>query len=150
MWSTLTPNRSPLIGYPHPVSTKLLERKFNSLFRLARDQIVARDNARAGVPAQKRVVVAGRTNCFSFLKPTHRFAKKIVSLKSAIRCVLAKFRFPATLRYDPGIIRAVVLRFHSRKKLFRLGVADRVAFFESIRQREQQGDDRLLVFGIGF
>src|SRR5437763_7842377 len=141
MWSTLTPSRSPLIGYSQ--STKLLKRKFNSFFRLARHQIVSRDNPGTGVPAQKRVIVVGRTNGLGFFEPTHCFAKKIVSLKPAIGRVLSKFRFPATLRHDPGIISPLVFRFHSRKELFRLGVADRVAFFESVRQREQQRDDRL-------
>src|SRR5262249_5326475 len=127
---------------------QLFERELDSFLRLARDQIVALDDPGAGVPAQESVVVAGRTNRFRFLEPIHRFAQKIISLKPAIRRVRAKFCLSPTLGHDPGVIKPVVIRFHSRKELFRLGVADGVAFFESIGEREQKYDDRLLILAL--
>jgi hypothetical protein len=39
----------------------LLQREFDSLFFLARNEIVSLDNAGTSVPAKERIVVAGRT-----------------------------------------------------------------------------------------
>src|SRR5581483_10610868 len=76
------------------------------------------------------------------------FAQKIVRLETTVGRVLPQLRFAAALRPNPAVIGAFVFAFDARAQLFRLRVADAVTFFETIGQREQQGDDGLLVFGI--
>src|SRR5438552_17015195 len=64
---------------------QLFQRKFDWLFFLARDEIVSRDDPRAGIPSQDRIVVTGRANRLSFFEPTPCLAQKIRRLKPAIR-----------------------------------------------------------------
>ena len=55
--------------------TGLLERQLYAFFFHAGHKFVLRNNSRTRVPAQQGVVVTGRTDCFGFFKPAHRFAK---------------------------------------------------------------------------
>jgi hypothetical protein len=61
---------------------------------------------------------------------------------------LRQLRFRAPLGENAGVIRALVIARHAGKKLFRLRIANPVTFSKSIRHREQQRDQRRLVFWI--
>src|ERR1044072_3697100 len=104
--------------------TILLERKFDSFFFFASYEFVSLNDTSAGVPPQKRVVVTRRTERFSFFKPVHRFAQKIVSLKPAARGVLSQFRLCPAFGDDSGIVRAFILRFQAAQDFFRLRLTD--------------------------
>src|SRR5437868_5578298 len=110
----------------------LLQRKFDWLFFFARNQLVSLNNSSASIPTKQCIIVAGRTNCFRFFKPAHRFAKKLVRLKSAAGCILRQFCFSPTLCEDSCVIRTLIFAFNSRQKIFGLCITYAVAFSETI------------------
>src|SRR5881398_3133116 len=67
---------------------RLLQRKFDGLFFLPRNELISLNDSRTCVPTEQSIIIAGGTNCFCRFKPAHRFAKKVVCLKSATGCVL--------------------------------------------------------------
>src|SRR5213592_4171065 len=67
---------------------QLLQRKFDRLFFLPRNELISLNDSSTCVPTEQSIIIAGGTNCFCPFKPAHRFAKKIVRLKSATGCVL--------------------------------------------------------------
>src|SRR6266487_3385739 len=93
--------------------TDLLEWKFDSLL-LARNEFVPFDDSRARVPTQQRIVVVRRTDCLCLFEPAHRLAKKIVSLKPAIRYALSQLGFGAALVENPCVISPFVLARDAR------------------------------------
>src|SRR5437016_11164919 len=66
---------------------RLLQRKLDRLF-LPRNEPISLNDSSTCVPTEQSIIIAGGTNCFRPFKPAHRFAKKIVRLKSATGCVL--------------------------------------------------------------
>src|SRR5205085_10688087 len=107
------------------------------------------DDPRAGVPAQEGVVVPRRANAFSSFEPAHRFTKTVVRVMTRSGSALGELRFRAALVEDAGVIGPLVFAFHAREQLLSLGVADAVTFPKTIRDREQQCDQRRLIFRIG-
>src|SRR3954466_11403355 len=133
--------------YPR-LPTISLERKLDSFFFFTSYESVSRNDARAGVPAQNRIVVTGRTQRFGFFEPLHRLPQKIVSLKPATRRVLPQFRLCPAFSNDSGIIRPLVFRRQSCEQFFRLRLADAIRFFEPISECEQERDNSPLIIGI--
>src|SRR5437667_905172 len=111
---------------------QLFEWKFDRFFFVTRNQFVSLDDSRARVPAEDRIVVTWWTKRFGSFKPAHCLTQKIIRLKPAARRVLSQFHLRATLRYDSGIICAVIFRIEPRQQFFCLRIADSIAFFETI------------------
>src|SRR5947208_12600635 len=128
--------------------TNLLEQTFDWFFLMAWNKLVSFIDWRASIPAQQRVIIAERTDRFCFLKPDHRFAKQLVSLKPTIRRSLSQLRFGSPFVEDSSVISAFVFGCYSRQQFLRLCIADAVALFKTIGQRQQKSDDRLLIFGV--
>src|SRR6266496_2413102 len=123
----------------------LLQREFDWLFFFARNQLVSLNDSSASIPTKQCIVVARRTNCFRLFKPAHRFAKKLVRLKSAAGCILRQFCFSPTLCKDPCVICPLIFALNSRQKIFGLCVTYAVTLSETIGYGEQQRDDCFLV-----
>src|SRR2546423_3735188 len=86
----------------------LFQRKFDALFLLAGDESVSLNDPSACVPAEQGIIIAGSANRFCFFKPTHRFAEKIIRLKSATGCVLHQLCLGTAFGKDSGVISALI------------------------------------------
>src|SRR5439155_23063052 len=105
-------------------------------FFLASNQFISLDDFRASIPTLDRIIVTPRTKRFGFFEPVHGLTKKIMRLKPAARRVLPQLHLRATLRYDSGIICAVVFRFKPREQFLCLRIANSIAFLKAIGQCE--------------
>src|SRR5207244_12043074 len=72
---------------------RLLQRKLDRLFFLPRNEPISLNDSSTCVPTEQSIIIAGGTNCFRPFKPTHRFANKIVCLKSATGFLLNELCF---------------------------------------------------------
>src|SRR5262249_559208 len=88
---------------------QLFEGKFDWLFFLTRHELVSLNDSSAGIPTQDRVVMTLGANRFGSFEPAHSLTQKIVGFEPESRRVLAQFHLRATLRYDSGIIRALII-----------------------------------------
>src|SRR5436190_16543337 len=85
---------------------QLFEGKFDWLFFLTRDELIALNDSSTGIPTQDCVVLTWGANRFGSFEPAHRLTQKVVGLKPTSRGVLPQFHLRAALRHDSGIIRA--------------------------------------------
>src|SRR4051812_24265553 len=77
--------------------------------RRDRDQLrVAAQQSRAGVPAQDRVVVAGRPARLGLLVPAQRFAQVLVDGAGGARAIPVEQRAGAPLADDAGVVGSLV------------------------------------------
>src|SRR6266545_8408346 len=97
------------------------QERFNG-FLLPRRELVAHNAARAGIPAQERVVVAGRADRLVLLEQNHRRAEPVVRLRFAARRAPLEDRLRFALVDDPGGIRALILIPQARQQ--RAGMPD--------------------------
>src|ERR1044072_1169056 len=125
-------------------ASTLLQRQFHALF-FARDEFVLRDDARAGVPAQERIVIPVRTDGLSFFEPIHGVTKPIVGVKPRAGSALSELHLGTAFRQDAGIISPLVFALQPRQKLLRLRIAHSIAFAKAVADREQESDQRLLI-----
>src|SRR6266705_127553 len=86
----------------------LFEGEFDGLFLLAGDEPVSVNDPSTCIPTEQSVIIAGRADCFRFFKPTHRFVKKIIRLKSATGCVLHQLGLGTAFSKDSGVINALI------------------------------------------
>src|SRR5712691_5677207 len=125
----------------------LLQRQLQPFVR-PRNKFVAHNDAGAGIPAQKRIVVSRRTYRFSFFVPTHRFAQEMVSFVTGARAALMEAGFGTTLGDDSGVISPLVWILEPGHKFLGLDDAYCVAFAKSVGQGQQQNDQCLLVLRV--
>src|SRR5258708_27415317 len=114
----------------------------------ARLQLVGHDDAGAGIPAQERVVVSGRTDRLGLFEPGHRLAQIFVGLESRTWTTLPEQRLGPALRDDSGIIAPLIRVTELRQQVLSASHPHAITFAEAIRDAEQQDDQRLLLLGV--
>src|SRR5215217_7439081 len=81
--------------------------------KFAGREVVAFDDAGTAVPAEDRVVVAGRTDRFGPFEPFHRLLEKLIGIYAGFR----EGRFCTALVDDTGVIGAFVLALDLRQEI---------------------------------
>src|SRR6266436_972858 len=94
---------------------QLLQRKFDRLFFLPRNEFISLNDSSTCVPTEQSIIISGGTNCFCPFKPAHRFPKKIVGLESATGCVLDQLCFGTAFGKNSGVISALIFAANARE-----------------------------------
>src|SRR6188768_3569417 len=99
---------------------------------LPRGELVFRDHAGTGVPAQEGVVVAGGPDFFRFLELLHRLTEFVVGVMAGPGMPLRQFRLRSPFGQDSGVIGALIFAFNLREEMISLRLAHPIAFTETI------------------
>src|SRR5207237_8299255 len=128
----------------HSSFVPLFQRQLGA-FLWPRPELVARNDSRAGVPAQQRVVIARRADFLRLLEPRQRLAEQFKGVKAGAGSAVVQLSLGFAFANDSGVIRSLVFVVQQRQQVLRLGVAHAVALDEPVGQRQQEDDQRMLI-----
>src|SRR5579884_4477393 len=82
--------------------------RLESVLRSRPQILIPHQSPRAAVPAQQRIVVAGRANALGLFVAIHRFAKCVVGVERGVRRTLPQLRASGTLPDHARVVGAFI------------------------------------------
>src|SRR5437667_4768313 len=91
----------------HSAFVTLFQRQ-GRVFLRSGAELVARDDARTGVPAQQRVVIAPGANLLGFFKPQHGLAEQFERVEAGAGSAVIQLSLGLALANDASVVGSLV------------------------------------------